>query len=324
MRLFVCEYVTGGGYAGGPLPEGLVREGDRMLRALVADATGVPGVAVLTTRDARLPAGDLAGDVWTVPIGADPWPLWERAIVAVDAVWPVAPETGGLLERLSEMTLAAGRTLVGSRPPAVRLAAGKRATAAALADQGLNVIPALTAAEPAPHGWVVKPDDGAGSEWTHLCATRAEVDRLMAGAPAALLQPYVPGDATSLAMLCREGRAWLLACNSQIIARDGDRLRYRGGIVGGRERRRHAYAEIAGQIAAAIPGLWGYVGVDLIEAAGGPVVVEVNPRVSVPYAGLRQALGLNPAELILRLGDHPLDAIERPLSVTPTPVMLDA
>jgi predicted ATP-grasp superfamily ATP-dependent carboligase len=41
--------------------------------------------------------------------------------------------------------------------------------------------------------------------------------------------------------------------------------------------------------------------VDLIETAGGPVVVEVNPRLTTSYAGLRRAIGLNAAELVLGL-----------------------
>ena len=37
MRLLICEYVTGGGFLGQPLPASLAREGDMMLAALVKD-----------------------------------------------------------------------------------------------------------------------------------------------------------------------------------------------------------------------------------------------------------------------------------------------
>ena len=37
MRLFVCEFVTGGGLRGEALPSDLCREGDAMLQALVKD-----------------------------------------------------------------------------------------------------------------------------------------------------------------------------------------------------------------------------------------------------------------------------------------------
>jgi hypothetical protein len=60
-------------------------------------------------------------------------------------------------------------------------------------------------------------------------------------------------------------------------------------------------AALGGRIAAAIPDLWGYVGVDLVATASGPVVLEVNPRLTTSYCGLRLALQVNAAELVLGL-----------------------
>ena len=51
----------------------------------------------------------------------------------------------------------------------------------------------------------------------------------------------------------------------------------------------------------AIPGLWGYVGVDLMLAKEGPVVLEINPRLTTSYCGLRRALGINTAAMVLDL-----------------------
>ena len=44
-----------------------------------------------------------------------------------------------------------------------------------------------------------------------------------------------------------------------------------------------------------VPGLRGYIGVDLIldEHAPGVSVVEINPRLTTSYVGLRAALGQN-------------------------------
>jgi predicted ATP-grasp superfamily ATP-dependent carboligase len=61
------------------------------------------------------------------------------------------------------------------------------------------------------------------------------------------------------------------------------------------------YAQLAREVARALPGLWGYVGIDVIDAVDGPIVVEINPRLTTSYAGLRRALGINAAELVLDL-----------------------
>jgi len=62
-------------------------------------------------------------------------------------------------------------------------------------------------------------------------------------------------------------------------------------------------ARLAQRTVVAIPGLWGYVGIDVLLTAAGPVVVEVNPRLTTSYAGLHAAIGVNPAELVLGLLD---------------------
>jgi predicted ATP-grasp superfamily ATP-dependent carboligase len=53
----------------------------------------------------------------------------------------------------------------------------------------------------------------------------------------------------------------------------------------------------------AVPGLLGYVGVDLVlgEAADGgeDVVIEINPRLTTSYVGLRRLARFNLAEAML-------------------------
>ncbi len=40
---------------------------------------------------------------------------------------------------------------------------------------------------------------------------------------------------------------------------------------------------------------------DGVGPESGPVVVEINPRLTTSYVGLRKSLSLNPAELILSI-----------------------
>ena len=51
-----------------------------------------------------------------------------------------------------------------------------------------------------------------------------------------------------------------------------------------------------------VPGLRGFVGVDLIldEQAPGVSVVEINPRLTTSYVGLRAALGQNVMAALLQ------------------------
>jgi predicted ATP-grasp superfamily ATP-dependent carboligase len=334
VRVFVCEFVTGGGLAGAPLPEGLRREGDMMLRALVKDLAELPAIEVVTTRDDRLSDPGLPAELRWIGDGGDPWTAWRHHMSDVDIVWPIAPETGGILERLSALVLDCGRRLVGSSPAAVRLAASKLQTARHLSAHGIATVPTLALTPTPPEsppasatGWIAKPDDGAGSEDTFLLPTKADLRRWMAGRRDArrfVLQPYVEGTPTSLSLLCRDGQAVLLSCNLQDMRLAGDRLAYHGGMIAGAEDRRPQYQLLARQIAAAIPELGGYVGVDMIDSADGPVVLEINPRLTTSYVGLRRAIGANPAALALDLLTRNIDSLAGIVETPRQKVRIDA
>jgi predicted ATP-grasp superfamily ATP-dependent carboligase len=325
LRLLICEYVTGGGFLGQPLPASLAQEGDMMLAALVKDVAAAGDIDIACTRDGRLGDVDLPAAFRVVTAQEDPWTVWRNAIEGVDAVWPIAPETGGALTRLSELVLATRRTLIGSRPPAVTLAASKLATADHLAAHGTAVVPTVRAEvalydglPSGPDGWVVKPDDGAGAESTRLFRQSDEMRRWLVVAAERnnlVVQPYVEGVPASLSVLCRSGRCWLLSCNRQAVVIENGEFRFRGSIVGGLEQRRPLFEPIAAAVAAAMPDLWGYVGIDFIDSVAGPIVLEVNPRLTTSYVGLGRAIRVNPAGLVLGLVDRDLDAIKRPLRV---------
>lgn len=311
MRIFVCEYVTGGGMTGSPLPESLAREGDMMVRALTRDLLALPGVEVVLSRDSRLGPLDMSTIMAMPSANDDVWRLWDRCIREADAVWPIAPEMGGILERLSALVLERGRILLGSRPGAVRVAGSKRAAAIYLRRHGVPVVttrPMDGAPPRSAAGWVVKSDDGAGCMDTRLfhdphelkawCATREP------GSPY-VVQPYVPGIPASLSLLCHEGTARILACNRQWVEVTDGAFRYRGSAVNAVWDRDGALCGIGRAVAVALPGLWGYVGVDVVLTETGPVVLEINPRLTTSYVGLHPALGVNPAGLVLGLLGQP-------------------
>lgn len=150
----------------------------------------------------------------------------------------------------------------------------------------------------------MKPDDGAGCSDTRLFHNLLAARQWLKANPGNyVLQPLIPGSALSLCVLCREGTADLLSCNDQrVVVRDGQ-FHFLGSVVNALTDGDGAFAELASRVAAAIPGLWGYVGIDLVQSGSQRIVMEVNPRLTTSYAGLRQALGCNPAALVLGLLD---------------------
>lgn len=321
MRLFLVEYVTGGGLEGSGGPASLIAEARMMVRALAADLTQLPGIEVIVARDATIALGAVPARIETLGPG-NPWPAWQRLMQESDLVWPIAPETSGTLARLTVLALELGKPVLNSRPDALAIAGSKRATARRLASHGLLVLPGTGVDEappPSETGWVAKPDDGAGCEGLRLLPDARALAAWRTSRPAGdyILQPFMPGDALSLSLLAQDGEAWLLACNRQRIEREGDALHYRGGIVGAAEALRRRLEPIAARVAKALPGLWGYVGIDLIDGPDGPVVLEINPRLTTSYVALGESLGLNPAALVLALRERRLAELIRPLAPRP-------
>ena len=121
----------------------------------------------------------------------------------------------------------------------------------------------------------------------------------------------MPGLPASVAMLCGPAGSVALAACKQRISDDG-RLRYRGGqlpLAPGLAKRASA---LGARAIAALPPTKGYVGIDLVlgrEADGSEdFVIEVNPRLTTSYVGLRAAAGVNLAEAMRRVADgEPVD-----------------
>jgi tyramine---L-glutamate ligase len=327
LRIFAFEYVTAGGWREISAPPSLIAEGLMMLQALARDLARLPGVEVVVAADPALNLGRL--DATPVAIAIDDLRgSWRRIAAAADLVWPIAPETDGLLEEVRQLFAMAGCEVLASGAAALAIARSKQATSEWLLARGIAAVitRALAAPLPRAEAWVVKPDDGAGALDTVLVREAAALAQWRSERRSRpfVVQPFLPGAALSLSLLAQDGEAWLLACNRQDVVVVEDSFRYRGGMVGGAEPRRAALAPLARQIAAALPDLWGYVGVDVIDSSDGPVVLEINPRLTTSYIGLAESLGINPAALILALRERPLRDLVAPLAPRPVPITVSA
>lgn len=285
------------------VPPSLLEEADLMVRTLLDDLLGCPGVEPFTTRDVRLAPVPGVRNISVRPTD-DLLVILARGIDASDAVWPTAPETGGALEHVATAVLQRGRVLLGSRPDALRVATSKLSTVRALHAAGIPVVEtfALPDEIPAlPGRWITKPDDGAGAEGVRLAPDWQGASHRLTAAGGLIAQPWIDGDPLSLSLLCAEGESRLLSVNRQIVRIIGDRVSLAGIEVNALADESGTFAALGRAIAAAIPGLWGYVGVDLLMTGDGLRVLEINPRLTTSYCGLHRALGVSVASQVLAL-----------------------
>jgi predicted ATP-grasp superfamily ATP-dependent carboligase len=322
MRVFVFEYITSGALAAESLPDSLLREGETMLSAMVADLTALPSIQVAISVDHRLGEGtrptlqvDRIENIDDVEVESS---VFEDLVRWSDVTLVIAPETDGVLRRRVQRVIDLGRRCVNCLPRAIDLCGDKWQLFQHLQRHGLPTIPTQFVDWDASYPWrsfgtscVVKPLDGAGSWLTYHIPIDdrdgwqfAKQQYLQAGITGrALLQPFVSGVSISAACLSHgNGSIEIFPIARQKI--DAESFRYRGGTIPLRldDHSRSAIERLIETTCATIPGLYGYIGFDLILPDADPtlpIITEINPRLTTSYAGYRLLCSDNIAERLI-------------------------
>jgi tyramine---L-glutamate ligase len=311
MHFFLYEWCTGGGLVNEPgaLPTSLVREGVTMAGSLAADLARIPGAKVSALRDPRVVQLNLhGGDIIDVQSSAEHLDEFERLASIADATIVIAPEFDGILFKAARRVVECGGKLASPLPEFVRLTADKHKTCTRLAAAGVQVPRGIVLEPeqklPADFSYpaVLKPVEGAGSQDTQLVASHHDDPPPYAWPRR--LELFQPGLAASVSFLCGPaGRVPLKPCR-QRLSEDG-RLRYRGGELPLAAGLNERAVELGAKALAALPPAIGYVGIDLIlgrdPAGSEDFVIEVNPRLTTSYVGLRAAAKSNLAEAMLQV-----------------------
>ena len=316
MRILLYEYLTGGGLWSDqledPLQHPLLAEGRAMVEAVGTDLQRVAGVQLVTFQDARL-ARHCAPPGAVVSITGAPH---EQKALAdwssrVDGVLLIAPEHGGRLLCRSRWVERHGGRLLSPDAAFVEIATDKSRTAGLLAASGVAVPRAvqLDPGVPIPDGFpfpaVLKPNDGVGAFETHLLADRAAAVRLRGTyGGVRRLEAYCAGlPASVLAMCGPAGPRLLPACQQRVTC--AGQFCYAGGTFPLPDPLAQRAGPLARAALAALPRTGGFVGVDMILGAApdgtGDVVLEVNPRLTTSYVGLRCGTSANLAAAMLAI-----------------------
>ncbi|TWU37357.1 ATP-grasp domain-containing protein [Novipirellula artificiosorum] len=316
MRIFVGEFNCGGGLAGKDLdkvPSSLRTEGSAMLRAIVADLSDFAKVTVpLDTRiDLDLDRADIIAMRPDVALFGQ----WVAAARDCDAAIIVAPENDGILAKSVAMLRAAGVDVIAGSGDFLRVASDKLQTAKLLLSCGVAhpyyVALSDTRYEAELQGYaryVLKPRDGCG---THEIRTFNSYDEARAElSDELLLQPWLPGRAVSVSLVASgQHQVFLPAVSQEICAESCEYAGGRGPLDDDAQSRAAVLASRA--IAAMPPTARGFVGVDLLlgDCASEDYVIEINPRLTTSYVGLRQIIQGNLAARLFDLETGPVSCI---------------
>jgi predicted ATP-grasp superfamily ATP-dependent carboligase len=318
QRVLVYEYLTAGGYPGVSLAGGIAYEALAMLWAVLADFRAWGSVYTVTALDPRfercIPGLDrhtLPANEVVVSTEKDSREIFLSLLERCDAALIVAPETDRILSGLSVLVEDSGRMLLGSGSGAVSRAGDKAVCEEILSGAGLPVpgsrifkldaLDGIMAEDGRP--FVLKPVDGVGSEGVCLVAEAGDIPGAVArirkatSAETALWQPFIDGIHASVSLLAAKGRSVPISLNRQLV-HPGNPFRYYGNVVPLQHAMARRAMETACAAANCIEGLRGYVGVDLVLGDDALVLIEINPRLTTSYIGIRQLTDVNLGRLI--------------------------
>ena len=233
---------------------------------------------------------------------------WEQALLAHDQVLIVAPETDSILLNWCARADKIGIKRLGASLAALTIASDKWQTAQHLQHHSIAHVPTYRLDTSVPWydhdgAWVLKPCDGCGCDGVQRFISSEQAQQAITQLPSTHLshwiaQPWLAGQAASLTLLGSSQGAQLLSINEQVLSISAEGYVYLETVHTGSIKQDFSLFEnLTQSIHNAIPGLHGVYGIDILIQDHLLTVVEINPRVTSAYPGLRVALGTNPATL---------------------------
>ncbi|MCK4492525.1 MAG: ATP-grasp domain-containing protein [Methylococcales bacterium] len=231
---------------------------------------------------------------------------FQKTLSHIDAVWVIAPETEQILYTFTQLVQSSNKILLSSPCSAIKKTADKWQTFQHLSTHKIITIDTVLVKKNAiafSQKTVLKIRDGVSCENNFMLQNQqalttqiAQLDHL----ENYILQPFTEGKKLSLSALFKQGNAQFICANHQDVIIENQQFKMLSCHVNA-EPEHAQFQLLLDEIAQAFPTLWGYVGIDLIQQSQQLIVVEINPRLTTSYVGIKRALGINLAAEVLRL-----------------------
>ena len=116
-----------------------------------------------------------------------------------------------------------------------------------------------------------------------------------------IIQEFIEGINASVCLLATSNKIKVISLNRQdiILGEVEKNSEYRGGVIPfNSPLKKRAFALVKKAIKS-IPDLTGFIGVDLIFTNDEVYIIEINPRITTSYVGLREIISINLAKAII-------------------------
>jgi len=332
QKIFIFEFVSGGGYNQVDIPSSLFCEGYAMLRTIIEDFTKL-GFQVTTLLDIRIDFLSQylkADNIKLVRKNDDYIKVYTDCLNECIYCFIIAPEFSKHLYKLTQIAKDLKKKILSIDLNGVWLGTSKLETYKYFIANKVNTpktykIPLkggemdvdfiLQKFDQLGSSIIMKPEDGAGSELLFHFTTKDQIIQLFERPKAKLdtarsyiVQEYIDGDDLSISIINRTNPEKtdamdqiILSLNTQNVQNldpNKDSL-YLGGFtpVENYKVLRNKFEKILKSMD--LKSFQGYFGIDFIKKADNSIYfIEINPRLTTSYIGIRNILDYNPIEFL--------------------------
>jgi len=322
-RIFIFEFISGGGFNHVDIPISLFTEGFGMLRVIAEDFKNL-GFQIKTLIDFRIQHMirylkiDFTKEITQ---NMDIFLEVKNAVKDCKYVFIIAPEFSGILYNLTKMMKDQNKIILSMNLEAIRLGSSKFETYKYFKVQEVttpltNHLPSnlihedhiMKIISKFKFPVIIKPEDGVGAESIFYFENKSQISSFFTSNQSHfksdrdyIIQEYVPGKDLSVSIIGNSQGSNILSINAQYVEINklNNNSTYLGGYtpISDYENIRNQFEKQFQQLN--LIGFTGYYGIDFIRKTDNSLsFIEINPRLTTSYIGIRNITKKNPLLLI--------------------------
>jgi predicted ATP-grasp superfamily ATP-dependent carboligase len=323
LRILIYEYFSGGGLTENPLSSSMLCEGLGMLKTLISEfrVAGHFIIAILDSRIINLNISSINADKIIIISSFEKLQdVIGKQSGFIDAAYIIAPETNGILQGILKIIKNLGITSLNCSINGIKKASNKiglsnlfkRNKVKSPKSIDFNLIDKLSDIKTKIqktfcYPIIIKPVIGTSCEGISIVRNEKNLRRAIQKirkqtlSKNFLVQELVKGINTSVSLLSSGNKAMAISLNRQDLIIEGPdkNSEYRGGFIPFDTPLKNEAYRLTEKIVESIKGLIGYVGIDLILTNKEIFFLEINPRLTTSYIGLRKITNINIAQALL-------------------------
>ncbi len=324
--LFIFEFVSGGGFNKIDIPVSLFCEGFAMLRSIIEDFKELNfNITILLDRRIQLLSYLLKVDqINIVNKTSNYLKKFTKSVEKNEYCYIIAPEFSEILYNLTNIVKVKNKNLLSVNLSGIKLATHKFKTFEFFNKNHINTPKTYLIPHVENHfdrdfiiemfrrfncPVVIKQEDGVGAEGIFYIETEEQIHKLFTDPEEKLerekdyiLQEYIEGEHLSVSLIGTPSIPIILSINAQNVdlTTKNNKSKYFGGYtpIENFKEIKQELLKIFNKLN--LSDLPSYYGIDFIRKRDGKIYfIEINPRLTTSYIGIRNIIDCNPAKLIL-------------------------